>query len=97
MRGSRTFGRLLGAALVAAVLVFAPEMAAAADHNKPGRGVNTVVLVHGAWADGSSWSKVIPKLEAVGLRVVAVQLPLSSLADDVATVKRAIAIGLSGW
>jgi len=50
-----------------------------------------VVLVHGAFADGSSWAKVIPLLEAKGLRVTAVQNPLSSLADDVAATKRAIA------
>src|ERR1700733_3218881 len=56
------------------------------------QGVKTVVLVHGAWANSSSWSKVIPLLEAKGLNVVAVQLPLTSLADDVATVKRALAL-----
>jgi pimeloyl-ACP methyl ester carboxylesterase len=50
------------------------------------------VLVHGAWADGSSWSKVIPLLEDAGIRPVAVQLPLTSLEDDVATVKRALAL-----
>jgi len=50
----------------------------------------TVVLVHGAWADGSSWNKVIPILEAKGLHVVAVQNPLSSLADDVAATTRVI-------
>jgi pimeloyl-ACP methyl ester carboxylesterase len=49
-----------------------------------------IVLVHGVWADGSSWNKVIPILENAGHRVIAVQLPLHSLADDVATVKRAI-------
>jgi pimeloyl-ACP methyl ester carboxylesterase len=49
-----------------------------------------IVLVHGLWADGSSWSKVVPILENAGHRVIAVQLPLHSLADDVATVKRAI-------
>ena len=49
-----------------------------------------IVLVHGAWADGSSWNKVIPILQEAGHRVIAVQLPLHSLADDVATVKRAI-------
>lgn len=52
--------------------------------------VKNVVLVHGAWADGSSWAKVIPLLEKRGLHVVAVQNPLSSLADDVAAAKRAI-------
>ena len=49
-----------------------------------------IVLVHGLWADGSSWSKVIPILEKAGHRVIAVQLAAHSLADDVATVKRAI-------
>jgi pimeloyl-ACP methyl ester carboxylesterase len=53
---------------------------------------SSVILVHGAWADGSSWSKVIPLLQARGLRVTAVQLPLNSLDADVATVKRAIAL-----
>jgi pimeloyl-ACP methyl ester carboxylesterase len=50
----------------------------------------TVVLVHGAFADGSSWDKVIPLLQAKGLKVVAVQNPLTSLADDVAAAKRVI-------
>jgi len=53
--------------------------------------VKNVVLVHGAFADGSSWAKVIPLLEARGLQVTAVQNPLSSLADDVAATRRAIA------
>ena len=52
--------------------------------------VRNVVLVHGAFG-GSSWAKVIPLLEAKGLHVAAVQNPLSSLADDVAATKRAIA------
>jgi pimeloyl-ACP methyl ester carboxylesterase len=51
----------------------------------------TVVLVHGAFADGSSWAKVIPLLQAEGLNVIAVQNPLTSLGDDVAATKRAIA------
>jgi pimeloyl-ACP methyl ester carboxylesterase len=57
-----------------------------------GMATNTtnIVLVHGLWADGSSWSKVIPTLEKAGHKVIAVQLPLHSLADDVTTVKRAI-------
>jgi pimeloyl-ACP methyl ester carboxylesterase len=50
----------------------------------------TIVLVHGAFADGSSWSKVIPLLEAKGYKVVAVQNPLSSLADDVAATQRVV-------
>lgn len=44
--------------------------------------VKNIVLVHGAFADGTSWSKVIPLLEADGYHVVAVQNPLTSLADD---------------
>lgn len=51
----------------------------------------SVVLVHGAFADGSSWSRVIPLLKARGLSVIAVQNPLTSLADDVAHTQRAIA------
>jgi pimeloyl-ACP methyl ester carboxylesterase len=54
--------------------------------------VKNIVLVHGAFADGSSYAKVIPLLEAEGLNVIAVQNPLSSLADDVAAAKRAIAM-----
>jgi pimeloyl-ACP methyl ester carboxylesterase len=50
----------------------------------------SVVLAHGAWADGSSWAKVIGPLRAAGLHVVAAPLPLTSLADDVAAVSRAV-------
>lgn len=53
--------------------------------------VKNVVLVHGLFADGSSWGKVIPLLQAQGLHVTAVQNPLTSLADDAAAVKRALA------
>ena len=56
------------------------------------QGVKNIVLVHGAWADGSCWSKVIALLEAKGFHVVAVQNPLTSLAEDVAATKRIIAI-----
>jgi pimeloyl-ACP methyl ester carboxylesterase len=50
----------------------------------------TAILVHGAFADGSSWQKVIPYLEKAGLQVIAVQNPLDSLENDVAATKRAI-------
>ncbi len=50
-----------------------------------------VVLIHGAFADGSSWSKVIPLLQQKGIEVTSVQNPLSSLGDDVAAARRAIA------
>jgi pimeloyl-ACP methyl ester carboxylesterase len=51
-----------------------------------------VVLVHGAWADGSSWAEVISRLQAAGLKVTAVQNPLTSLADSVAATRRALAL-----
>ena len=54
--------------------------------------VHNIILVHGAWADGSSWDKVIPLLEEKGFHVTAVHLPFTTLADDAATVKRALAL-----
>ena len=54
--------------------------------------VRNIVLVHGAFADGSSYAKVIPLLTAQGYRVTAVQNPLSSLAADVEATRRAIAM-----
>jgi pimeloyl-ACP methyl ester carboxylesterase len=53
---------------------------------------HNVVLVHGAWADGSSWSEVIPRLQAAGLRVTAVQNPLTSIEDSVAETRRVLAL-----
>src|SRR5258708_24590500 len=53
--------------------------------------VRNVVLVHGAWADGSSWAKVIPLLEKAGLNVVAVQKPPPSLSRYGAHTKPASA------
>lgn len=54
--------------------------------------VKNIVLVHGAFADGSSWSKLIPILASRGYHVTAVQNPLTSLADDVAATKRILAL-----
>ncbi|HWC90708.1 MAG TPA: alpha/beta fold hydrolase, partial [Pirellulales bacterium] len=50
----------------------------------------SVVLVHGAWADGSSWAKVISPLADGGVKVVAAPLPLTSLPDDVAALERTL-------
>ena len=50
----------------------------------------SIVLVHGAWADGSSWSGVIERLQARGYRVTAPQFPLTSLADDVARLRQVL-------
>lgn len=52
--------------------------------------VHNVVLVHGLYADGSSWSEVIPRLQAAGLHVTSVQNPLTSLADDAAATRRVL-------
>ncbi len=77
--------------LVALVLFAAPALAAdppaapAANAN-----AKTIVLVHGAFADSSSWDKVVPLLLAKGYNVVSVYDPMSSVADDVAATKRTI-------
>ncbi|AWH52662.1 hypothetical protein C1924_05475 [Stenotrophomonas sp. ESTM1D_MKCIP4_1] len=76
---------LLAAAL--ALGATSPALAAQADAGAP----PTIILVHGAFADGSSWNKVITTLHDWKLPAVAVQNPLSSLADDVAATRRAIA------
>jgi len=73
------------AILSAAATLPAQAAAPSADANAV-----TVVLVHGAFADGSGWNKVIPLLQAKGYKVVAVQNPLTSLADDVAATQRVI-------
>ena len=52
----------------------------------------SIVLVHGAWADGSSWSSVIERLQADGYAVTAPQFPLTSLADDVARLRYVLAL-----
>ena len=72
------------AALVCASVTIAAHAAPAADAPP------SVVLVHGAFADGSDWARVIPLLQARGVHVTAVQNPLTSLADDVAATRRAI-------
>lgn len=51
----------------------------------------TVVVVHGAWADGSSWELVIGRLQKRGLDVIAAPIPLTSLSDDAAALRRTIA------
>jgi pimeloyl-ACP methyl ester carboxylesterase len=58
----------------------------------PAVGARNVVLVHGAYADGSCWSEVIGRLQLAGLTATAVQNPLTSLADDVAATRRILAL-----
>ena len=79
-------------AMCVALLAIIFPAAKATGQTPPTEGVKTVLLIHGAWADGSSWSKLIPLLEAKGLHVVSVQIPLTSFADDVAATQRAIAL-----
>ena len=76
-------------ALVALVLgsLVAVGAGGAATAKTPPR---SIVLVHGAFADGSSWDRVVPLLQAKGYTVVSVHDPMTSLADDVAATKRAI-------
>lgn len=75
------------AALFCALLVPSPSTA---QENAPAKARNAV-LVHGAFADGSSWSEVIPLLQAAGLQVTSVQNPLSSFKDDVDITRRILA------
>ncbi|MEA2539229.1 MAG: hypothetical protein QOH35_595, partial [Acidobacteriaceae bacterium] len=85
------FVRNVMATCAALVAILTPAAKATAQ-TEPTTGVKTALLIHGAWADGSSWSKLIPLLEAKGLRVVAVQIPLTSFVDDVSATQRAIAL-----
>lgn len=84
-----TIKQLSSIALMAALPIISLAQNAKSQSNL--KGVKNIVLVHGAFADGSSWSKVIPLLQSQGYNVVAVQNPLTSFADDVAATKRAIA------
>src|SRR4051812_5867803 len=84
----------LAAGAAATLLTGAGEMQAAASLRPPrvfrGR-VRNVVMIHGAYADGSCWSEVIERLQAAGVTATAVQNPLSSLADDVAATRLILA------
>jgi pimeloyl-ACP methyl ester carboxylesterase len=73
--------------LAASLSVPAVAQTSNADRNQA---VRNIVLVHGAWANGSSWSQVIPLLEARGFHVAAAHMALTSLQDDDAAVERAI-------
>ncbi len=85
-----SFKQVLSATWLAAVAIF--SMSQNTNAQSVTKGVKNIVLVHGAFADGSSWAKVIPILQAKGYNVIAVQNPLTSLEDDVAATKRAIAL-----
>src|SRR5262247_386430 len=82
----------IGATVLAGSLGVATGLSGPAYAQSPQPPVKNIVLVHGAFADGSSWAKVIPILEARGFHVVAVQNPLTSLSDDVSATRRIIAM-----
>ena len=81
----RTFSARLAAGTAAALLGSERSAEAAVR-------ARNVVLVHGAYADGSSWFEVVGRLQAAGLNVTSVQNPLTSLVDDVAATRRALAL-----
>jgi len=87
-RSRRTF---VGTALIASAATLLAAIAMARPPEASPKSVKNIVFVHGAFADGSSWSKVIPILQAKGYNVTAVQNPLTSFADDVAATNRALA------
>jgi pimeloyl-ACP methyl ester carboxylesterase len=89
-RRRRLLGNIGALATWAAVATASPAANAQAA-SAPAPQVRNVVLVHGLFADGSSWGKVIPLLQAHGLHVTSVQNPLTSLPDDAAAVKRVLA------
>ena len=78
--------------MIAVLVASAPTANGSAQGTGHPSGVRSIVLVHGAFADGSSWSKIIPLLQSRGFTVTAVQNPLTSLKDDVAATKRAIEV-----
>jgi len=82
--------KLASGILFACFMAVASSATAQTRSSAPGQARN-VVLVHGAWADGSSWSRVIPILQAAGLQVTSVQNPLTSLADAAAAARWALA------
>ena len=82
-----TIKQFITAAFAAVTVLSVPQNAMPQSTLK---GVKNIVLIHGAFADGSCWAKVISQLQAKGYNVIAVQNPLTSLKDDAAATKRAI-------
>jgi pimeloyl-ACP methyl ester carboxylesterase len=87
MLDRRTLSTMLMAAAAASVVGRSSKAQA-----PPAAAARNVVLVHGAYADGSCWSEVIGRLQLAGLKASAVQNPLTSLADDVAATRRILAL-----
>ena len=87
MVNRRTFSTMLMAGAATSFFGWSSKAQA-----QPAVGARNVVLVHGAYADGSCWSEVIGRLQRAGLTATAVQNPLTSLADDVAATRRILAL-----
>ena len=85
IRASRSFAILLVLGFAAASVSAMASTTQKCKSKKP-----AIVMVHGAWADGSSWNDVVSRLQAKGYSVTSVQIPLSSLAEDVAAVRRTL-------
>lgn len=77
-------------AFLVAIALFASGRASAAAETSSGSAPTSIVLVHGAFADGSAWARVIPRLQQQGYRVIAVQNTLTSQSADIATTRRVI-------
>lgn len=84
-KSGRSFLSVVVLGVVALLIVGAPVMAQEETEVKP-----NIVLVHGAWADGSSWGAVIPGLQALGYNVIAPQFPHTSLEDNVARLQQVL-------
>lgn len=94
MISRRTFSASLAAAAVSSLHAGAgnAQPAPGTGNAAPAMPARNVVLVHGAYADGSCWAKVIPILQRAGMRATAVQNPLTSLSDDVEATQRVLAL-----
>src|SRR5436190_13236731 len=81
------------AALLAITIAFVALSVIAAPAYAQGtkKALPNIVLVHGAWADGSSWSGVTQRLQKDGYNVIAPQMPLTSLTDNVARLRQVLA------
>jgi pimeloyl-ACP methyl ester carboxylesterase len=92
VRNEHVLGRSLLGAIAIAIFVLSLMVvpALAQEGTEDVVTLPNVVLVHGAWADGSSWSGVVERLQTANYNVTAVQLPLTSLADDVAHVRQVL-------
>lgn len=90
LKGAGAVLAALGAASLGGAGAVHADDGEGGDGERRGGSTPRLVLVHGAWADGTGWQEIIPLLEAEGFPVIATQNPLSSIADDVAKTKLVI-------